>query len=773
MSLLLIASRHHRYVSQNSILIHNSTTLARHLPAPVEHRLRAFEHGSRIVVRDLFGSMPVRVKQRAKLTSERFYLDREWGQLVADIVAILLAWPSQVSVSLKESVSQREVRLRSPQATDIAARTSGLMAQASMADSADTDDWVPLSASAGHVSVKGCIASYPVATRRAQFISIGILPVTNEQGTNVFYEEINKIFSNSSFGVLEKGSDRKPKDSLVKELKGRKGVDRWPMFYFKIRLRDSSSHNLDEIMDDRNRELATITNLFKAVCYSFLKKHNHRPGKVQLSAQEWGVSTSKALGRAKATPLKRTLSAMETQPSGSSVMHTGERSIGNESPFDGWQRVKVGHTAKKATASKDLRLEQSRPDSTVSEKQRLIGKGGVLMKKPFDDVDDVTEDLTMSSSHFQSPVPTTASTSRECPVRRHEVPSSTTGELSQRQVLAKQPKLEPSEWLKEVIKQWDNPVFENAPLAVRRVYGGAPIPVADSRSATSSSYFVDDPESCGIFFESNAVNVDGRISKAALTHAEVVAQVDLKFILIKLPLNTAAESSIEKIGSTAIVMLDQHAVDERCQLEDLMANYFVRQSDGTMSADVEYLEQPLKYEVREHDAILLTGLRAHFRTWGIVFSIDVKRMSEPKSKRFIKITHLAPSIIQRCVAEPHLLITLLRTEAHSFERPPLPPTSNSSPYPWVTYFHSCPRGILELLHSRACRSAIMFNDVLSIKECEGLVQRVSRCAFPFQCAHGRPTMAPVVDLGMGQGSVKAEGRPVNWKRWMQQETLDR
>lgn len=65
---------------------------------------------------------------------------------------------------------------------------------------------------------------------------------------------------------------------------------------------------------------------------------------------------------------------------------------------------------------------------------------------------------------------------------------------------------------------------------------------------------------------------------------------------------------------------------------------------------------------------------------------------------------------------------------------------------WVHQLSGCPQSILDLLNSRACRSAIMFNDPLSLEECEALVSRLSRCAFPFQCAHGRPSMIPILDL---------------------------
>lgn len=40
----------------------------------------------------------------------------------------------------------------------------------------------------------------------------------------------------------------------------------------------------------------------------------------------------------------------------------------------------------------------------------------------------------------------------------------------------------------------------------------------------------------------------------------------------------------------------------------------------------------------------------------------------------------------------------------------------------------------------------MFNDVLTVDECRSLISRLARCVFPFQCAHGRPSMIPILDL---------------------------
>ncbi len=41
----------------------------------------------------------------------------------------------------------------------------------------------------------------------------------------------------------------------------------------------------------------------------------------------------------------------------------------------------------------------------------------------------------------------------------------------------------------------------------------------------------------------------------------------------------------------------------------------------------------------------------------------------------------------------------------------------------------------------------MFNDKLSLEECRELIGRLAECAFPFQCAHGRPSMVPLIELG--------------------------
>ncbi|EEC03598.1 DNA mismatch repair protein mlh3, putative [Ixodes scapularis] len=59
---------------------------------------------------------------------------------------------------------------------------------------------------------------------------------------------------------------------------------------------------------------------------------------------------------------------------------------------------------------------------------------------------------------------------------------------------------------------------------------------------------------------------------------------------------------------------------------------------------------------------------------------------------------------------------------------------------------SLPKVLLDVLSSQACRGAIKFGSVLDLSECRKILAALSRCSLPFQCAHGRPSLSPVVDL---------------------------
>ncbi|XP_033103953.1 DNA mismatch repair protein Mlh3-like [Anneissia japonica] len=70
---------------------------------------------------------------------------------------------------------------------------------------------------------------------------------------------------------------------------------------------------------------------------------------------------------------------------------------------------------------------------------------------------------------------------------------------------------------------------------------------------------------------------------------------------------------------------------------------------------------------------------------------------------------------------------------------------------WVETSGACatlPQTIIKVLNSQACHGAIKFGDMLDMAECQKLVDELAKCALPFQCAHGRPSIVPILDFNL-------------------------
>ena len=50
------------------------------------------------------------------------------------------------------------------------------------------------------------------------------------------------------------------------------------------------------------------------------------------------------------------------------------------------------------------------------------------------------------------------------------------------------------------------------------------------------------------------------------------------------------------------------------------------------------------------------------------------------------------------------------------------------------------------MNRQACRGAVMFGDELLYEDCSALVKKLASCTFPFQCAHGRPSIIPLTKV---------------------------
>jgi len=339
-------------------------------------------------------------------------------------------------------------------------------------------------------------------------------------------------------------------------------------------------------------------------------------------------------------------------------------------------------------------------------------------------------------------------------------------------------------WVGRFLETWENPVFQQTEEAIPHIQMCEMTDEAAQESLGRKHHCL---QSGTMPTFEHQITFSGKLSKDALKDAEIIAQVDDKFVLIKMEAESTPYGlqDIPYINRRLLVLVDQHAADERSRIEELMTELCRPPAPESPlgCCDLGYKSQisttPLSKQitfpvsVRESDMFRLHA--EHFANWGILYNVtdclkDTAR-KELQSEHRIVIKSLPPSIVERCKTEPAHLLSLLRGEvweeegkgrcagrasARQSSNDKIPVRKSDSTeagdgepkeHSWLDRIGDCPQGILNMLNSRACRSAIMFNDQLSREQCQTLLSKLAQCAFPFQCAHGRPSMIPLVDLG--------------------------
>ncbi|KAG2233560.1 hypothetical protein INT48_007162 [Thamnidium elegans] len=243
-----------------------------------------------------------------------------------------------------------------------------------------------------------------------------------------------------------------------------------------------------------------------------------------------------------------------------------------------------------------------------------------------------------------------------------------------------------------------------------------------------------------------------KLSKSDLQNSLVLAQIDKKYILIK--------------SNQGFVMIDQHAADERVKLEEMST---FEPTTLVQSICIK-LDSSYEYQIVTSDRVL-----RFLKIWGIHVVTTADPISNDTAilrSRFFSTPDLSPHfnqrnhlnriyvtqlplvILDRCVANHALLKDIVRDYAYWIK------DQNQES---LLSIKECPKGIMEILKSKACRNAIMFNDILTKNQCKEIVERLARCSFPFQCAHGRPSVVPInPDLN----SLRTPERKITWDNFM-------
>lgn len=661
---MTIASHHQEYKSHNALTIQNSKMVARNVPALPEQQVLASTSGTRVTVRDLFGFMPVRVKQRA-IEVDRLGSAKNFDHLVSSIIALLAAWTKAVMVTIRDAGSRRTMSLQS---SESASRLAKLLTQADIIEEESLKSWVSLGASAPGISVSGCISLKPVATKRLQFISLGVRPLLNEH-SSILYDEVNRVFAESTFGVVEQVDNEDTRE------KAKKSIDRWPVFYLRIDLGMDSLDN-DALLDGSgHNELGMTTDLLRMMAYEFLRKHHYQPRAINAFEE---LRASRGTGtEERSVKRRRGNKHGAASPSDTRASHQA-------SPFTSWARVKPdtsGRVLEKMPDDKISSISASLAgegsdgqDENLQAWKPLFTPSGKLVRAPFEDEEPPDEGAGASTQETQEAKTVTWVDPSS---KKRTVVDGRTGFMVKASGLRGQMDFSP-----RALPHLPSRVFKAKEPVIPRI--------PDMPEGLDSSAHHNCQEVCGVKIGAGGATLkalEGRISKDRLRKAEVIGQVDHKFIL----------ANVSSASGSMLVLIDQHAADERCRVEDLMRRYF-----GESGADTEILEKPLQFELSIREGQLLRRFREHFLHWGV--SYDVVENITGKNACSVEVQALPPSIVERCRLEPRLLVELLRMESWRMCDHPGTCEETVQGKDWVARFHRCPEGIQELINSRACRS---------------------------------------------------------------------
>ncbi|XP_077675272.1 DNA mismatch repair protein Mlh3 isoform X2 [Eretmochelys imbricata] len=270
------------------------------------------------------------------------------------------------------------------------------------------------------------------------------------------------------------------------------------------------------------------------------------------------------------------------------------------------------------------------------------------------------------------------------------------------------------ESLQSLFSEWDNPVFARCPEVA-----------VDVSSGQAGSLAV----------KIHNILYPYRFTKEMINSMQVLHQVDNKFIACLI--NTRSEVNANADGNL-LVLVDQHAAHERIRLEQLIADSYEKQREesGKKKLLSSTICPPLEIEVTEEQRRLLrcchksleeVGLELSFpennSSQILVGKVPLCFMEREANELRRKRQPVAKSIVEELIQEQ---VELLQTTGGAQGTLPLT--------------------FLKVLASQACHGAIKFNDSLTKEESCQLIEALSSCQLPFQCAHGRPSMMPLADI---------------------------
>ncbi|XP_021908365.1 DNA mismatch repair protein MLH3-like [Carica papaya] len=233
------------------------------------------------------------------------------------------------------------------------------------------------------------------------------------------------------------------------------------------------------------------------------------------------------------------------------------------------------------------------------------------------------------------------------------------------------------------------------------------------------------------------------IGRNCLEDAKVLQQLDKKFIPV--------------VAGGTLAVIDQHAADERIRLEELRQKVLCGEEKK-----VAYLDAEQELILPEIGYQLLQNYYDHVEDWGWICNVHVRGLES--FKKSLNVLHKQRNIVMLLAVPCILGVNLTDIDLLEFLQQ-LADTDGSS---------TIPPSVLRVLNSKACRGAIMFGDSLLPSECSLIIDELKRTSLCFQCAHGRPTTAPLVSMEALHMQIAKLGSSEAWHGLHRHEvSLDR
>ncbi|KAJ7734007.1 hypothetical protein DFH07DRAFT_130235 [Mycena maculata] len=701
---LEIASRTARSRQTWSIIVKGSKTL---YDGPAI-RWRRESPGTTVCIRDAFYNLPVRRLSHPVPARTLDAIRRE-------IAAFALVFP-HVSFTLENTHTvkdEKDMLLRIPKTTSMLTTFRHLYGRA-LAQHVDEID-----ETSGELRLEGFISLDGAHSKASQFLYVNRHPITFCE----LHHAIESRFASSSFAkhALDEAGETSLRSTTRRSPRK---AEKKPVYVLKLTV---PSQQIDNCLEPAKaavhfRNKGSVVSFLSSTIQAFLARH--------------GFSPSNVVDRGSPAPRKRRKYDFEDD-SGYAEPETISRQVSRElSPLPLYTREKTEE------------LVWTDP---------LSGQIYVV-------------DARTGNSYRQSEPPPVASDG--------VTPFGRQGRTLSRQKAGGVEKSAMPEWIQEALEA--NDIYT---VAENKIPFLTHIPALDPDAAEQTHHhgchaptkFADYLRTGQPYADATAAS-SRRFQKSDLRNAQVINQVDCKFIACLIDDSSGAEGPA---AGRTVILIDQHAADERVRVErflkELCLGYLANVAAGEDEDEgslfrLRELSPPVPILLSRHEERRLRdpAIRRAFRCWGVHFVDITEPTCGAESGVDAGSTSGYSQVFVRCIPEVVGDKLLLDDELRDFVKGFLAKAETDPSfaqqrctaldgYPaegdeddefrWLRALRRCPQQLLDLVNSKACRGAIMFNDTLTHTQCENLVENLSQTAFPFQCAHGRPSLVPLINLG--------------------------